>query len=116
MQNAKIDWFLLFIPLLASAKTKKIETDSDNSSDEEKKEQPTSVKDYGVSSDQNIKHRRKMEDTHLLVDGFDGKPDQGLFCVFDGHGGKEAALYAEKHFERVGRRPFFFATLMELKI
>lgn len=95
-----IDFFYLFF-FQQKLNKKEIDTDPDNSSDEEKKERPTSVKEYGVSFDQNIKHRRKMEDSHLLVDGFDGKPYQGLFCVFDGHGGKEAASYAEKHFGRV---------------
>lgn len=49
-----------------------------------------------------------MEDSHIAVIGlkdnckgssaFD-KEDTGLFAVFDGHGGKEVALFAEAKFE-----------------
>ena len=48
-----------------------------------------------------------MEDSHIAVIGlkethvtsnFD-KDETGLFAVFDGHGGKEVALFAEENFE-----------------
>jgi len=49
--------------------------------------------------------RWNMEDTHLLIDDIHEKlPNfpQGkriaLYCVFDGHGGKDAAVLAEEHF------------------
>lgn len=43
-----------------------------------------------------------MEDSHITteVDLPDGKKGM-LFGVFDGHGGKEVALYTEKHFTKL---------------
>lgn len=32
--------------------------------------------------------RPTMEDGYMFIDGFAGREDQGLFCVYDGHGGK----------------------------
>lgn len=40
--------------------------------------------------------RIEMEDTHVIVD-MPTKPDHLFVAVFDGHGGKQAAIYAEKH-------------------
>jgi serine/threonine protein phosphatase PrpC len=42
--------------------------------------------------------RLQMEDAHLSIVNLEGKADLHLFAVFDGHGGKEVAKYAEKHF------------------
>lgn len=42
-----------------------------------------------------------MEDAHYLEDGFNGDPHSGFFGVYDGHGGKEAAIFASKHFHNV---------------
>jgi len=61
----------------------------------------TSVKDFGVSSDQNWKHRRRMEDAHYMEDGFMKDPKRGFFAVYDGHGGKEAALFCSKNLHLV---------------
>jgi len=81
----------------AEKEDKKTEEDSsDSSDDEEPKKQCTSVKDFGVSSDQNWKHRRRMEDAHYVEDGFMKDPNKGFFAVYDGHGGKEAALFCSK--------------------
>ena len=35
--------------------------------------------------------------THIASSEF--APNQALFAVFDGHGGREVAHYAKKHFE-----------------
>jgi len=35
-----------------------------------------------------------MEDAHFHEDGFGGVSHQGFFCIYDGHGGKEAAVFA----------------------
>eukprot|EP00474_Spongospora_subterranea_P004184 CRZ04642.1 hypothetical protein [Spongospora subterranea] len=34
--------------------------------------------------------RPHMEDEHLLIDSFTGDPSTGLFCCYDGHGGRAA--------------------------
>ena len=41
--------------------------------------------------------RLNMEDAHIANPTFD--PDVGLFAVFDGHGGLEAAKFCERYFE-----------------
>lgn len=38
-----------------------------------------------------------MEDIHLAIDNFSNVPEQGLFCVCDGHGGPTVVKYLEKH-------------------
>jgi serine/threonine protein phosphatase PrpC len=40
-----------------------------------------------------------MEDSHIAREiDLPGKQKGVLFAVFDGHGGKEVAMFAEKHF------------------
>jgi len=41
--------------------------------------------------------RMGMEDAHILNENIDGA-GTGLFAVFDGHGGIEAAKFCERHF------------------
>jgi len=61
----------------------------------------TSIKDFGVCCDQNWKYRRRMEDAHYMEDVYDGKSHQGYFGVYDGHGGKEAAVYAAENLHKI---------------
>jgi len=61
----------------------------------------TSVKDYGVFSDQNWQHRRKMEDAHCIQDGFANNPKTGFFGIYDGHGGKEAAIFSSNNLHKI---------------
>jgi len=74
---------------------------------EEKKEESTptpnllSVQDVGVCADQNWKYRRRMEDAHYYEDNFLGDPTQGFFAVYDGHGGKEAAIFSSNNLHKV---------------
>eukprot|EP00510_Aplanochytrium_minuta_P001445 CAMPEP_0184014972 /NCGR_PEP_ID=MMETSP0954-20121128/6023_1 /TAXON_ID=627963 /ORGANISM="Aplanochytrium sp, Strain PBS07" /LENGTH=247 /DNA_ID=CAMNT_0026295647 /DNA_START=242 /DNA_END=985 /DNA_ORIENTATION=- len=42
-----------------------------------------------------------MEDAHIVVENFAGRPGQGLFAVFDGHGGRGIVDYLAKHFSSV---------------
>ena len=35
---------------------------------------------------------------HCIVDKIGGDPTCGLFCVFDGHGGKQVSDYCEERF------------------
>ncbi|KAF4716354.1 hypothetical protein FOZ63_029843 [Perkinsus olseni] len=44
--------------------------------------------------------RSTMEDAHVHQLAFDGKDNEGLFAVFDGHGGKEVALFCARHFPK----------------
>ncbi|EER08629.1 protein phosphatase 2c, putative [Perkinsus marinus ATCC 50983] len=44
--------------------------------------------------------RSTMEDAHVQQLGFNGKDDEGLFAIFDGHGGKEVALFCARHFPK----------------
>ncbi|KAF4677679.1 hypothetical protein FOL47_000141 [Perkinsus chesapeaki] len=53
--------------------------------------------------------RSTMEDAHVHQLHFNGKDDEGLFAVFDGHGGKEVALFCARHF------PECMASLEEYK-
>jgi len=53
----------------------------------------SSVKELSVSASQNAKWRPSMEDEHVLVDKFGGKPYQGYFAIYDGHGGTATAQY-----------------------
>jgi len=49
----------------------------------------------GISSMQGF--RREMEDTHIIAN-MPNAPDHSLFAVFDGHGGKGAAIFAQNNF------------------
>ena len=40
----------------------------------------------------------QMEDTHIIKDKIGEKDSQALFCVFDGHSGKDCALMAAQYF------------------
>ncbi len=43
------------------------------------------------------KRRQSCEDAYTAAPGLDGDPTQGIFSVFDGHGGREAADYGAAH-------------------
>ena len=53
---------------------------------------------YGLSSMQGW--RLSMEDAHICNENLDGN-GMGLFAIFDGHGGIEAAKFCERHFTNV---------------
>eukprot|EP00276_Gloeochaete_wittrockiana_P016059 CAMPEP_0184335046 /NCGR_PEP_ID=MMETSP1089-20130417/3675_1 /TAXON_ID=38269 ORGANISM="Gloeochaete wittrockiana, Strain SAG46.84" /NCGR_SAMPLE_ID=MMETSP1089 /ASSEMBLY_ACC=CAM_ASM_000445 /LENGTH=295 /DNA_ID=CAMNT_0026659521 /DNA_START=29 /DNA_END=916 /DNA_ORIENTATION=- len=57
----------------------------------------TSVADIGVCCDRNARHRRTMEDAHVIKDGFGDVPTNGYFAVYDGHGGRGAVEYVKDH-------------------
>ncbi|KAG0166717.1 Protein phosphatase 2C 1 [Apophysomyces sp. BC1015] len=52
----------------------------------------------GIAEDRNKRFRRTMEDSHSYVMDFDCVPQQGLFAIFDGHGGRDAAEWCGDHF------------------
>jgi len=59
------------------------------------------VKDAGVCANRNAKHRRKMEDEHVLEDQFGGISHQAYFGVYDGHGGQSAAGFCKNRLHLV---------------
>lgn len=58
---------------------------------------PTSCKGIGVCSEKNPKHRRKMEDEHVMFDTFGGEKGLGYFGVYDGHGGRQTVEFVAEH-------------------
>lgn len=51
---------------------------------------------YALSSKRG-KRRLSCEDAYQAAPGLDGDPTQGIFSVFDGHGGRAAADFAAEH-------------------
>jgi serine/threonine protein phosphatase PrpC len=45
--------------------------------------------------------RQHMEDAHLCITDFNGRSDEALFAVFDGHGGREVAAFSKNRFPHV---------------
>ena len=63
--------------------------------------QSSSVKEYAYREDQNIAYKEGMEDKGKSIDNFYSKPNQSLFCLFDGHGGNMVSKYLQKNFHLV---------------
>ena len=61
----------------------------------------SSVKEYAYREDQNIAYKEGMEDKGKSIDNFYSKPNQSLFCLFDGHGGDMVSKYLQKNFHLV---------------
>jgi len=53
-----------------------------------------------TAEEMNPAFRQSMEDEVVCIDGFDDKPDQGFFAVFDGHGGRGVVDFVKKSLER----------------
>jgi len=45
--------------------------------------------------------RINMEDDHMTKLDFDSDKKRSVFAVFDGHGGREVAVYTAKHLEKI---------------
>eukprot|EP01088_Endostelium_zonatum_P022081 TRINITY_DN915_c0_g1_i1.p1 TRINITY_DN915_c0_g1~~TRINITY_DN915_c0_g1_i1.p1 ORF type:complete len:267 (-),score=77.11 TRINITY_DN915_c0_g1_i1:150-950(-) len=58
-----------------------------------------SVKEIAFISHKN--RRRTMEDAHHFEDSYLGNDKQGFFGIYDGHGGKTAAIYASENLHNV---------------
>ena len=53
--------------------------------------QASSVREYAYNENKNRRFRPQMEDTHCIEDKLGGDPSCGLFCIFDGHGGRQVS-------------------------
>jgi serine/threonine protein phosphatase PrpC len=65
----------------------------------------SAVKEYSYKEDPNRTFRDYMEDKGKSIDCFNNNPDSALFCLFDGHGGKEVSSFLQADF------PSYFKTL-----
>jgi len=83
--------------------TKKTTEKTEKAEAAEEKKPPSfsSVKNVGIFSDRNAKYRRFMEDAHVIEDKFNGSDSQGFFAVYDGHGGKTAAIFCQENFHKL---------------
>lgn len=55
------------------------------------------VAEYAYKEESNSKYREYMEDKGKSIDGFNNDNNIGIFCIFDGHGGKEVSTYLQKN-------------------
>ena len=64
------------------------------------------IKDYYNYENQNSEFRKEMEDYLLINQNFLQKENHKmfLFCIFDGHGGKEVAEYLKNNYENILRK------------
>lgn len=77
----------------------------------------TSVKDFCIREEQNSSNRDYMEDYTKVIDKFAGNKNIGLFCIFDGHGGKETSSFlVEKLPEVIESNIRKIGTLKETKL
>lgn len=71
-----------------------------------------SAKGVGFSCDQNSRFRTTMEvlvklsnlvpkDEHVIVERFNGTSNLGFFGVYDGHGGRNAAVFVKENLHQV---------------
>ena len=56
-----------------------------------------SVLEYAYKEEPNSKYREYMEDKGKSIDGFNNNNNIGIFCIFDGHGGREVSAYLQKN-------------------
>ena len=55
------------------------------------------VSEYAYKEEANSKYREYMEDKGKSIDGFNNDNNNGIFCIFDGHGGKEVSTFLQKN-------------------
>ena len=58
----------------------------------------SSVREYAYEEDKNMRFRPQMEDTYCIVDKAGGDTSCGVFCIFDGHGGKQVSDHCAERF------------------
>ena len=57
--------------------------------------------EVGLAHDMNVKHRKTMEDAHVVEVPFMGEANAGFFAVYDGHGGSAVAEEVAKTFHKL---------------
>ena len=56
------------------------------------------IKSYAYKENANSTYRDYMEDKSRVIQNIKGDPNSYLFCLFDGHGGKEVSQYLQSNF------------------
>ena len=57
-----------------------------------------SISEYAYKEEPNSRYRDYMEDKGVCIDCYLNNPSNSLFCLFDGHGGKEVSSYLQSNF------------------
>lgn len=61
----------------------------------------SSIKDIYALEEENLEHRKSMEDFYQIVDGFCNDKSKTYFAIFDGHSGKEPAMYCKENLHSI---------------
>ena len=56
------------------------------------------IVDYAYCEAPNSEYRDYMEDRGKAIENLNNDPNKALFCIFDGHGGKEVSQYLQDNF------------------
>lgn len=56
---------------------------------------------YSYNEDSNLEHRKEMEDFHSIMPLLNKNLNLSYFGLFDGHSGKEVAVYLMEHFYQI---------------
>lgn len=59
------------------------------------------VKEYCYQEEKNLDHRKTMEDFHQIIDNYCNDSSKGYFAIFDGHNGKESAVYCKDNLHMI---------------
>ena len=57
-----------------------------------------SISEYAYKEEANSRYRDYMEDKGICIDCYLNNPSNSLFCLFDGHGGKQVSTYLQSNF------------------
>lgn len=76
--------------------------------------EPNTEIEHEVGSNEYLKYaagsmqgwRLNMEDAHVANSKFNNNDNEALFGVFDGHGGREVAVFSNAHYEEILKKEF----------
>ena len=71
------------------------------------------VSEYAYKEEANSNYREYMEDKGKSVDGFNNDNNNGIFCIFDGHGGREVSTFLQKNIINYMKEVFIEDNSME---